>query len=281
MHSIFHFVTYNLKRIFSSPRPYITFIIIFVIMRIGFGGCRTYLAENSQMFQAVELYVFSHNSNVFLEYFTLGLLLLLGDAPFLKVGMSMRLIRTNRIQWLIGQILSCIIISAIYLIIIELPFLILFCDHISFQNEWSAPVALAAQFGNGMAINMDMAIPFSMSILQAGSPYAMFGLTFLYNLLLYTFFSMVLIACNLRFRSGIGSFMVLAFVGMKLILYYVFYSKLLCYLSPCTLASLSERPITSINILYTVMFLLVSSCCLGVLSLRFVKEADLVRGDYS
>lgn len=281
MRSVFRFVEYNLKRLFTSPRPYITFLIIFAIMQIGLGGCKTYLVENNQVFQAVELYVFAHNSNVFLVYFTLGLLLLLGDAPFLKEGMSMRLIRTNRIQWLIGQILSCIIISAIYLVVIELLFLILFCGHITFQNEWSAPVTLAAQLGNGMAINTEMAVLFSMSILQSGSPYAMFGLTFLYSLLLYTFFSMVLIACNLRFRAGVGSFAVLAFVGLKLMLYYVFYAKLLCYLSPCNLACLSDRPITAINILYTAMFFLVTCCCLGVLSIRSVRDADLLKGDYA
>lgn len=281
MHSMLHFTGYNLKRLFTCPRPYITFLLLFAVMQIGLGGCRNYLIENNQVLQAAELYVFAHSSNAFLLYFTLGLLLLLGDAPFLKEGMSLRLIRSSRTQWLLGQILSCMLISVIYLVVLELLFLLLFCGHISFQNTWSAPIILAAQLGNGIAIGTEMAVPFPMQILRAGSPYVMFGLTFFYNFLLYTFFSVILIVCNLKLRTGIGAFAVLTFVGLKFMLDYVFYVDALHNFSPCNLVCLSDRPITSMRIVYTVLFFFVLSFCLGLLAHRFTRSADLLREDYA
>lgn len=281
MRSIVHFVEYNLRRLFSSPRPYITLLIIFAVMQIGLGGAKTYLTENNQTFQAVELYVFAHNSSVFQLTFILGLLLFLGDAPFLKEGMSFRLIRTNRIRWLVGQIISCIVIVVIYLLMIELLLLILFSGHITFQNEWSEPVILSAQLGNGLAINIEVAMLFSVNIIQTGPPYAMFGLTFVYSLLLYIFFSVLIICCNLRFRTGIGCLAVVLFWCEKLMLNYVLDSNLLWHLSPCNLACWGEQILTVASILYTIMFFLVTCSCLGVLALHFTYSADLLRGDYA
>lgn len=281
MRSILHFTGYNLKRLFMSPRPYIVFLALFAVMQIGIGGANTYLIENGQKLQAVELYVLMHSSSVCQLIFILGLLLLLGDAPFLKEGMSFRLIRTNRVRWLIGQILSCIIISAIYLLVLELLVLILFRGHITVQNSWSDSVILAAQLGNGMAINIEMAVQFPIRILQAGTPYAMFGLTFLYSLLLYAFFSVLLIACNLRLRTGIGCLAVTVFWCWKLMLNYVLDARLLWYLSPCNLACLSEQTFQPTMVLYTVMYFLVICCCLCLLALRFTRSGDLLKGDYA
>lgn len=281
MRSTVHFVGYNFKRLFTSPRPYFTLLLIFSVMQVGLGGAKTYLIESGQRFQAVELYVFAHSSRVFQLVFILGLLLLLGDAPFLKEGMSFRLIRTNRFQWLLGQFLSCVVIGAAYLLAIELLFLLLFIGHVSFQNEWSEAVILAAQIGNGMVLNIEMAVSFSMKIIKAGSPYAMFGLTLVYSLLLYTFFSALLIVCNLRLRSGIGCLAVMAFWCLRLALAYKLHFPLLQWISPCNLACLDEQILTPTSILYTIMFFSVSFCCLGVLALRFTHSADLLKGDYA
>ncbi len=280
MRSTFHFVRYNLKNLFTSPRPYITLLILFSIMQVGMGGARDYVIEHGQTFQAVELYVFAHSSHVIQLVFILGLLLLLGDAPFLKEGMSFHLIRTNRFQWLLGQFLSCIAISAVYLLAIEFLFLILFFGHISFQNEWSRPVMLAAQIRTASAIGIELAVMFSMNVLRAGSPYAMFGLTFVYSLLLYIFFSALLIVCNLRFRSGVGCLAVMAFWCLKLALDYGNDIPLLRRLSPCSLACLTGQTLTPAHILYTILFLCVVCYCLGMAAIRLARSADLLRRDH-
>lgn len=281
MRSIFRFVAYNLKRIAVSPRTYIAVMMLFAVMQLGLGGCRSYAQESGQSFQAVEFFVFSHNSNSFLLYYTLGFLLILGDAPFLKAGMSMRLIRTNRRQWLLGQCLSSVVVSAMYLGAIELLYLVFFCGHIAFENEWSQGITLAAQLGNGMIINTEMAIGFSANILKIGSPYYVFGITFLLNVLLYVLFSMLLIGCNLRFRAGVGIFAVISLVGLKLLLSYVFSSTLLSYVSPCNLVCLDGKRFSVFNILYTLLFFLVVSYILGLWSLHSAKTADLLKGDYA
>lgn len=281
MRSTFYFVKYNFKSVFVSPRPYIALLILFSIMQVGMGGAKSYLMEHGQTFQAVELYIFTHSSQVVQLTFILGLLLLLGDAPFLKEGMSFLLIRTNRFQWLLGQFLSCVVISAVYLLAIECLTLVMFLGHINFQNDWSKPAILAAQIGGGRAIYIELAVAFSMGIIRAGSPYAMFGLTFVYSLLLYSFFSVLLIVCNLRFRSGIGCLAVMAFWCLKLALDYGTNIHLLRRLSPCNLACLTGQALTPANILYTILFLSVGCCCLGMLAIRFARSTDLLRGDYA
>ncbi len=281
MRSTFYFAGYNFKRLFTSPRPYLTLLVLFSLMQVAFGGAKSYLIDNGRTFQAVELYVFTHSSSVVQLVFILGLLLLLGDAPFLREGMSFRLIRTNRFHWLIGQFLSCVVISAAYLLAIELLFLILFPGHINFRNEWSDPVMLAARIRRGTAIGIELAVPFSMDIIRSGSPYAMFGLTFLFSLLLYIFFSALLIVCNLRFRSGIGCLAVMSFWCLRLALDYGTNIPLLRRISPCNLACLGEQTLTASGVLYTIVFFSAGCCCFVALALRFAHSVEILKGDYA
>ncbi len=161
---------------------YITFLLLFMILRLGFGGARSYLVETGQSIQAVELFVFALSSPVLQTVCILGLLFLLGDAPFLKEGMSFLLIRTSRTRWLSGQLLSCVLISAIYLVGIALLFMLLFFGRIVFQNEWSAPIRLAAQTNmGGVVIRIKVAFFITMDVIKKGTPYGMFGLTLLNN----------------------------------------------------------------------------------------------------
>ncbi len=283
MRSIHNFISYNLKRVFLSPKPYIMFLVIFIAMRIGVGGARVYLTENDQMFQAVELFVFALSSNFFQILLILGLLFLIGDAPFLTEGMSFQLIRTSRGKWLAGQILSCVLISAIYLIVIAILFVLLFWGQVTFQNEWSNPVRLAAQInvGGAATINIQMGFLFFMDVIRAGTPYAMFGLVLSYNLLLYSFLCLVVISCNLKSASGIGFFGVIIFLGVKLIQYYVMPYKWLWYLSPCSVVCFGYLPISTSGIVYTLTFLAALFCCTAVLSFQLARRSDLLKGEYT
>lgn len=277
MRSVIHFVGYNLKRLFSSPRLYIAFLVVFAGVLLCFGGARSYLIDSNEMVQAVELFVFANGSWVSQLVFTLGLLLLLGDAPFLKEGISFHLVRTSRSRWVWGQILSCIVIVVIYLLLIEVMILLIFFDCSSFHNKWSNAITLASQLGNGMVINIEMAIGFPMHVLEAGSPWSIFGLTFLYDMLLYIFFCMVLMVCNLRCRMGVGGLVVTLFLVLKLVLNCIVYIKPLWYLSPCNLACIQEETFTYSSILYTVMFFLVLICCLGLLTFHYTQNNDLLK----
>lgn len=282
MRSIFRFVSYNLKQVFMSPKPYIVFFMIYGVIRIGLGGVNTYLTDHNQFIQAFELFIFAHSAVFFQIIFILGLLFLIGDAPFLKEGMSLRLIRTSRSKWLVGQILSCIIIAAIYLLVIEVLLVILCRNRITFQNQWSDPIQLAAQVNvGGTVIHIKTAIYFSMEVLKAGSPYGMFLLTFVYNLLLYTTLSLVVITCNLRFASGVGIFAVAMLIGEKLVQRYILPYRLLWNLSPCSVVCLCDQPITRSGIAYTILFLTTLCGCLILWSLRLVRTSDLLRRDYA
>lgn len=281
MGSILYFSRYNLKRIFTSPKPYITFLVIYAVLRIGMGGASTYLTENGQTFQAVELFVFAHSSIPLHLIFIFGLLFLLGDTPFLHEGISLRLIRTTRTRFLVGQMLSCILISAIYLLGIELLLILLFFPHLSFQNTWSDAVHLAAQVNmGGTTLKMKVAIYFFMDVLTAGTPYAMFALTFLYNLLLYTFLLLVVTAFNLKFHATFGAFAVMIFEGIKLIQRYVLPYKTLWYFSPCSVVCWGEQTISRWGVIYPVMFLLILSCIAAMLSFRFISHFDLMREEH-
>lgn len=282
MRNTIHFVSDTIKRMFTSPKPYIVFLLLFVIMQLGVGGARTYLAENNQTIHAVELFVFALSSPFLQTVCILGLLFLLGDAPFLKEGMSFLLIRTNRTCWLAGQILSCVLISAIYLVGIATLFMLLFFGQIMFQNEWSAPIRLAAQANIGGAVmKIKVALFITMDVIKKGTPYGMFGRTIVNNLLLYSFLCLVVIFCNIKYTTGVSMFAAIAILGESLIQLYILPYKWLWYLCPCSVVRLADHPITTSGVIYTIMFLSTLCGVLSWLSFRSVKNSDLLRGAYA
>lgn len=282
MRSILPFVGCNLKKLLTSPKPYILFLLLYIILRIGVGGANTYLDNHGQTLQAVELFIFSQSSTFFQLVFITGLMLLQGDAPFLQEGMSFRLIRTSRKKWLTGQMVSCVIISAVYLAVIELLLVFLFRNHISFQNQWSNTIRLAAQTRTGgTAINIESQIAFPMDTLKAGTPYAIFGLTYLYNLLLYAFLSLVVIICNLRFKAGVSYFGVITLCSIRLLQQFILSYKLVWYLSPCSVVCLTERSVTKTGIAHTLIYLTLLCAILLFPAYRMAKHSDLLRGDYA
>ena len=153
------------RKLLCSSKLYITAVILFSCIYTGFGGINGYLMRQGQTVQAGELFVFGMDSWIPQLIITVAFLILVNDIPFGKSGAQLQLIRSSRSRWLLGQTLSGFSTAAVYLILVELLFVVTTVRNLSFSDEWSQPVILAARLGKCTAIGIETAVRFPMSVL--------------------------------------------------------------------------------------------------------------------
>ncbi len=205
MGEAWRFASHNLRHLLTSPRLYISLFVVCVYLWISFRETGSYLAEAGESLQGFELMIFTSEDRFTKSILAFGAMLLLGDAPFLSDGLSVYLIRSNRRNWFLGQILYCLITAVLYLVLVQLMFLPLYRGHIFFQNQWSETADFASYFGNtGFTVDERVRVSFSRKIVLSGGPWLMFGLTILYNTLLLMTLSMLCLAMNAKWRVGVG-----------------------------------------------------------------------------
>lgn len=276
MRSVCSLARFQVRQLLGLPRPYLVVLVVFCLLSLVLRDANTYLAETGQQVQAMEFVIFALGSSIQIILFG-GLLLLISDAPFLHEGLSYRLIRTDRVRWLLGQTLACAIICALYLAVIAALFPLLFPGRVFFQNEWSRPARIASMVPMGtMAIGIQAGFGISMKVLENGTPWGMLLYAFLFGFLLYTLLCVMLIVCNLRFRSLVGPLVVTGWM----LLWYAVGSipavSWLRYLSPFHLASLNEHTFQTGDTLYSLLFFLVTGAAFWLLALRETKGTDFI-----
>lgn len=271
----FSFAAYNFRHLWTSPRPYIVLFAVYAGMELCFGGVRTYLADTGQTVQALEFFILASANRIPQWIFVFGILLLLGDAPFLQEGVEFYLMRSSRRDWLTGQVLYCLFVIFGYLVLVVGMFLVLFRGYLFFANEWSETFTLCCQLGSGSLLHIIMMIEFPLRLVKSGLPYAIFALSFLYSFLLLLLLSLLCMICNMKLRMGFGCLAVTILLVWRVILENVAGLKVLHYLSPCNLAVVSDRTINFPNICYTISFFVCTCGLLWVWSYSIVKKIDL------
>lgn len=275
MGEIFQFVKYNFRRLWCSPRPYITLFMVYALLNLCFGGAREYLSDSGETVQAFEFFIIAMANRIPQWIMVFGILILLGDAPFLHDGMEVYILRSSRGRWLMGQVVFCALTVLGYLVLIAVMFLFMFCSYISFTNEWSDAIILSCRIQSGAVLNIVMLIAFPMEIINSGSPYSVLALSFLYTALMLLLCALLCMLCNVRLKTGVGCFAVTILLVWRFLLDNVGGAEFLHYLSPCSLATVSDRAVTPISICYTVGFFLCACFALCWWNYCIIQKADL------
>ncbi|MCD8161841.1 MAG: hypothetical protein LUE61_12010 [Clostridiales bacterium] len=280
MGSMVYFAWHELRHTVTSVRFYASIAILAAGLYSIFGGVGAYLADNELKLQITELFTLYTNSVFAQRLMLLGSLLLLADAPFIREGLSYRLLRSDKIHWYLGQLLYCAIIAAIYLLA---TFLLLACmtgGHVTMENTWSEPfltLCQAADMGEVVDYELDIIISmnYTMGIPNGGSPYQMLGLAFLYAWFLVMLNCVIGMVLNLRFRTGVGMLSAVALIVLRMasIRGEIDYNNI----EPGYLASVGLRDVSAGTVGYTCAYFLILITVAAVIAYRAAKRADMQR----
>lgn len=275
MGEVFQFARYNLNRLWYSPRPYFVLFFVYATLELCFGCAREYLAEAGQQIQATEFFSIAVSSRIPQWVLIFGIVLLLGDAPFFHDGMECYILRSNRAKWLMGQMMFCIITIVEYVLVVVIMFLLMFSNFIVFKNEWSNIITLCCQVHSGRILGITMNITFPVELIQSGSPYTIFFISCSYLILLMLFLCLLLMLCNLKMKVGMGYFVVVSILVLRLFVDNSLVSKYVYFFSPCNLAVVSGRIVTSYSIANTFLYFLSICSILYYYIYKAIRKIDL------
>ncbi len=285
MREAFYFARYQLWHTFTSARFYVSMVLLAAGLYCIFGKVGAYLATNQVTIQVTELFTAYTNSVYAQRLLLLGSLLLLADAPFIREGLSYRLVRSNKLHWYLGQLLYCVMIAAVYLLA---TFLLLVCmtgGRVYFQNTWSESfleLCQSSELGEYTTQDLGILIDLNLTtgISNGGSPYQMFGLAFLYAWFLVVLNCIVGMALNLKFRIGTGMLFTLFLIILRLasvwgdsIASVIDYSSI----DPCYLAEVGQRSVSAGTVGYTCTYFIILIGVAAVVAYRTAKGADMQR----
>ena len=284
MGEIGRFATYNIRRLLTSPRLYIALLITSCCIWMSFGNVSFVLAEEGKVLQATELFSFSFSNRIPQWFFTLGILLLLVDIPFLHEGLSIRLVRSTRFRWFVGQILFSLITIIFYILFIQVLLMVIVSNTLSFSNSWSDTIQIAARLPSSAAIKqlgVSIAMDFPLNIVLNSTPLTTFIITLIYNSLLFFVFSLICLIFNVKYRTGAGCFVIVSLLMLRYLIdnSMLPLSKYLILISPCNLAAPQVKGVGFSSFLYVVVFFLAIIGLLLYIGYYIIQHADIDSGD--
>ncbi len=274
----FRILRIHVLHLLASPKLYVGIILLVIGLITCYGGVRDILAAQQKEIQYTELFTLTLNSRIPRYILTLILLLLVGGTPFPYGGSSVSLIRTSRSAWLVGQMLYLATIVFIILIATELILCGILFGHLTFQNEWSDLMRLAARLGGGKGLSLlgiDTQIIIPTEAIQVGNPMLLFVVSFL-NGLFFLYLMAMICMCGNLYNKGLCSIVaVILILILGLAVELGLLPEVWNMISPLSVATVSMRPFSQTNVLYTVIYFIFLIICLWYASQWQMKRCDI------
>lgn len=134
---IFKVCLYNMKLWSSNPRIYIVGVLSLIIAWTGANKYVQYLSQYQVVPNLIEIYIVVLSDFYTFSYVLFCILLILCDAPFIYPGTNFVLIRAQRKNWAMGQVLYIFFTSLLYYAFLFILILIVQRSNGFFSNVWS------------------------------------------------------------------------------------------------------------------------------------------------
>ena len=138
-HGIWACFLFDIKKLLRSSRFYMTILVVCFVIWDHLAPISTWLA--AQHYKITPwVYPFISNS-VFLQMVIVGgTLFLFSDAPFFDETQLLLIIRMNRVQWCMAQMIYICVSTMIYFAAIAFVSIFLFIPNITFSSRWGAVI---------------------------------------------------------------------------------------------------------------------------------------------
>ena len=246
-----------LMMIFFYVRAYTTPIVDFVkVMNIGITPYLFPLFMNDWVFPIVV---------------SLGFLVLVCDAPFIKKGYLFLIVRTGKVCWALGQSLFLLLYALVYTLIVYCFTIINISPYHEFNVRWGKAIMTLVRTDASTQFHVN---PLSPVVVENLYPIDALCKTVLMAILLFWFIGMIIFVLNYIFKNHMGVMVATIIIFFDLAIYN-FFDPIYYKYSPVSLMKLSV--VTGVNSWNPTFSYAVSSmfmCCILfiVLILVYMKS---------
>lgn len=167
LHRILSATAYNFRRWRGNLRIVFAFLFCIVLCFLLSNKVTRFADKCETPLQISEAFVWTFDDSKAIMLASMLLILMLGDMPFLDADTPSFLARTNRREWLTGQVIYIIACAFIYCTVV-LVITSLLCMRTSFiGNKWSPTAAMLGFTGAGKTV----ALPAFIRTMEITTPY--------------------------------------------------------------------------------------------------------------
>lgn len=273
----------SLRKQLGRARFFAALLLTAGCVVMGYFHTPDYLAGRNLTMQAGEPFLLMVGAVLVQLLLLLSFLLLLGDAPFFHEGMEIVVMRSSKRKWIAAQIVACVVTTILWLLFLFAFTLLYFNRHLSFANEWSKVAKMARRsISGGAPAGFQLGVAPSAKMAMGTKPYAMFGLSFLLNSLLYVCLALWGMTLNLWLRRSYGSLFVISLWGLRFGLQVLELPSLgrveiLNWISPMGLVDVTAGSFSGEKIAYIVLFFLFQIVLLATFSRLRLRRMDMTK----
>lgn len=168
--------------------------------------------------------------------FILPIFILFADAPFIDTNQLFLLMRSNRKQWIISQVLYIFITSVVYVAFLGFFSFVFFVPHLEWGNDWGSVIQTLSK--TSMGLDMGILVSFPRKVIDYFTPYQAMFFSFLLQSLVITLMGMIILLINISTSQRyLGLFTVASLLMLDALIYS---SGPLSWISPLSWMRLSR-----------------------------------------
>lgn len=269
---------YSFRKLLTKPKGLAIVFVVYLYMESVIEPIRGFLMAHDVSINGFGLYVFLLSDSMFVVVAGIGLMMLLGDAPFFDDAQNYVMIRGGRAQWVNGQILYIMGVTTIYLLVLMLLAHVLLFPYVQYGNQWGK--ALRTLSETSMAGQCGIGLSFSEKIVHQWSPRRAFALEMTLRFVAYVSCALMMFSINLAFRNKLGIvaalFTLLLDLFVETSLAYVYFILSISSLARLSIMDFGYDPYY-VDVGPSMMVLIGSFALLIILSSVLGRRCDLAR----
>lgn len=188
----------NFRKWRRNPQIIMAFCLGFIICFLLSDKVMVFAENSDTIMQILEPFIWTFGDADSVLIISLCLLLLFGNMPNLNNEVPFLLVRTNRICWMLGQILYLTLATFIYVAFILISTCILSSSNAFVENMWSESAAILGYSD----IGSQLYVPSFVKVMELSYPYTCMLHIFLLMIGYSLFMSGVILFCNLWKKKG-------------------------------------------------------------------------------
>lgn len=201
LRTVFAIMAQNFRKWQTDYRIWMIAVLMIVITLIYVDDVKT-LADYLSADVPVWIFPFMYSQFYTKALYTLPIILMFCDAPFVDKNQVFAMMRTTRTKWLCGQILYIIFASGVYFLFLLLISLLLTVFYGGFSFGWGT--ALTAEAFSGVSLRIDLHyFLISRIVVENFTPLPAVFYTFLLSSLGAVFLGLLILMLNLLTNSRI------------------------------------------------------------------------------
>lgn len=247
---------------------------MFLIIQFLCPNVGTYLKETDGSMNLFEIYIWFMARRTSQVIYLLGLIFLLGVTTFFHSGVSYCLIRTNRKNWVLSQILYLIVLVVVFNIFLIISFVVACHGAVNLCGQWSDAAFMAVQYWTE-EIGIISVIGADYGFLKH-NPNFLGGMSFVLEVLIGTITGLILYIFQMKGKMPYGITVVSVLWFLEVMLERYVWLPWLAYLTPYRLSRLGQLSLNfeGPSVIYAICYLILFILILETILTRISKTID-------